>query len=299
MKDNYKHDRLFRITLGLTFFILINAGSISGQEHTPTVKVSFEIPASVFPDYDSQVRESIITEINSDLAEKCSTYFSFLHWTTISQISSVSDYDYRLILKLTVSLLQNGLTNFDLEYIGKIDTNYFEIYRFLKPYRLYNYYEDIPVQQPAKLKEDIMTAMEKQFIEDEFRLKLHENFLKVIPISQNALADSEKQRLILPIEWSDLKATEESVLRVEFESDQIRGIIKMNPEVPITTDSLKGQSQCVIIFFSYEPINVSTWHNEIAKRLSRSHLNYLNVYMIKYDRDINPGTYNAIVTDPD
>lgn len=286
-----------RITIGLIFFILINVGLLNGQE-PPVVGISFLIPDTVFTEIDPEVQDAIISEINNHIVEKCSTYFGFLSWKSVSTSTSLSS-DQLLLLNLKTINNSIGLQAYDLVYSGKIGNDYYPNFQQIRPYRLYEYYDEKPIHNPQKLKEDIIKGIETQFFDEAFRRDLHNNFLKEIPLTQKVYPDSSSQRIILPILWSELNSTQRSILLVEFKANGRDGYMEVNPVGQVYTGQWDGMVKCVVIHFSHDPIEDNHWNDEIIRRLQKPQLDTVDVFMSVYDKKNNPGTFGTTVIDPD
>ena len=135
--------------------------------------------------------------------------------------------------------------------------------------------------------------------ESSVRANIEENFVKNIPLTRLIHVDSLRQRIIIPLQWEDLKASPESKFRANFVAMSETGFMHLLLEGDIIGNHWDGYLKCVVTKFSYPRAGADAWSSKIPEVLDPSNLDNIVVYMEKYIKNLYPDTYGKNSTEPE
>ena len=294
MNKSHGYRKKFSTIWALIFFkTVLLAGICYGQNLPPIIKTEFELAGEVYlTNMEPKTRKMVSDSIEMHMAILCENPFGFLRWTPGFDTTGTLQSHSALRIKLTGKAGQAIQMKFSAINNG----NAIE-FSNLPKIQLYDVWDDPKSHEPKTLIRDIKIKLESFIESDAFQIKIHEGFLKAIPIINTIQSDSARQSLIVPIKWEALNAGPESILSVEFfalnENVRFPGIIKMQLVGP-----WKGMIMCAVNKFIFLPVNSDKWDVKIPEILEENNLIDLTVFMEKYFKNLNPGTMGTTVIDP-
>lgn len=267
-----------------------------GLENSPTVLVELRIdPDSQFTrELSASEKEQLSSTITARVKALCEERFSFVRWLTVAEEGEPA-------AKLVLSLFDENTTPTKnlAKFVGEIaDTEY----QLLVPPMVifhWTHTRTAPVLISKLVKE-----LDKLFSLDGIKDHFHEEFLNSIPLSTDVLADDQLKRIIVPIEWAELRAKPETYLDAKFKRKGLHGV---EQEGVLTLFSLRrhagegqlGAIEAMLLFMDSPPITVlepKNWPERLGDHLATR--TEVEVTMRKYVRDPDPGVEDDLVTEP-
>ncbi len=276
---------------------------LCGQDRPPVVSVEFEVADSLYiANMDVEPIEQIESTVSRRLAKLSERYFKFLRWSHEPQSGSVPDPAARLKVSL-VGKPQPVGSEIELAFAATVGGKQVDL-PHISNKRIYRSFDEQHAHAPSLLQADVLDSLEVQFRNESFRAHLQKQFLRTIPLTRQVHVDRDNQRLVIPIPWDSLRASDESVLLVEFfvveamPEERTDGSLRLMPDGRATMDGVTGLTRCAILRFNFPPSLREEWDPRIPAVLSLAEEKV--VFMEFYDPDTSPpGTQAGLVTDPE
>lgn len=277
---------------------LLGVKNANAQARPPVVGTAFAVRA---PTYTNNLNPTTLHDLETAIGEQLSKmeqrYFKFLRWTSV---------ETTVAAKLIISLLEEPhplgvriLLSYEATVAGQnVDLP------DIPDKVLYDAFDDHNAHAPTVLRRDVLDALDVQFANQDFRLRLQKQFLKTIPLTHSIFVDAKGQRLVVPIPWDSLRASDHSVLLVKFtaappSTARQLGTIRIVPDTRAAFGGEHGLIRATVSFYSFPPHLVKQWHPDIPTVLGHVVGDTLAVFMEAYDQDTSPsGTSGRLVTDP-
>ncbi|MCK4680462.1 hypothetical protein KAT82_05010 [bacterium] len=279
-------------------------------DEPPLVVTSFRIETDVFDKFDQPTVERLADGVATHLFRLCDARFGFLTWGKLDSSTLACGPARELTVRLVDGGGQGMLRSIYLEYSGGDpgdEGSHGRVERKL----LYRPTQDKPTQNWRQLLEEIqegrrdlaekleVEGMTQHFADQDFCDNLHNTFLRGIPIARDVIPNSEIRALILPVRYRLLRATRESILRVQFRtsSAETGGVsvaceIDLHPVGWVNLEDCEGAVQCVIEEFVCLGIDKEEW-DVISEVLSPARCENLRVLMHEYEP-----SYEGTMSDP-
>jgi hypothetical protein len=286
---------------GFACLSVLGAIDAYAQLTPPSVGAKFTLEAGEFrdnlaPDKVQQLEE----DLTALLAELNGRYFKFLRWTPIPHSQNPDTVPTRLMVSLVATHHPLG-ARIDLAYRAFVSGQPLDL-PHVSDMRMYEAWGDQPRHAPAVLLAQLTDSLKSHFQNQALRDHLQLEFLKHVPLTDSVHVDQAGERLVVPIAWEELRASDASVLLVKFRSKPPNrpeggGHMKMAPDGLARVDNTEGLVRCAIVFFDFPPDRTTQWHPEIPLILKHV-VGGLTIYMETYVLDTAPGTMGTLVIDP-
>ena len=281
------------------------AVSLRAEDAAPLVEIAFNIRAADFrTNLTDTNRTDIESKVMEQLATLCSQYFGFLKWIPKNHVEDSSKPAAHL--KVTLVGQRVGFASrISLKYSKVVNGQDMDLQLKEDWLLLYRAWDDQPTHNRGQLKSDIFNKLVRQFANDDFRDKLHEQFLSTISLTRDVNVITPDKRLIIPISATALRMRDGTILLVKFISNIPQsggpkdGIIRVEKDGMSYVDPYRGYVRAVILLFNYPPVRVEGWHDRVPIVLQHKVADTLKVFMEKYSPDPNPGTRGSLVTSPE
>lgn len=191
-----------------------------------------------------------------------------------------------------------------LEHHARTDDREFELPQTPEHRQLYRLGEVLPTQNSDRLALRIRDQLSSQ-LNDNYLAQAQQLFLRLIPLSDEVMADPSKERVVVPIRLREIKATSDSLLGVRLKANEEEyGKIVMKASSRVVEDgNLKGCVRGRIHQFEVPPIDdldlPTWWDDRLPDVLSQTHTK--EVYMHEYFLDLaaRTETTGGLVIEPD
>jgi hypothetical protein len=278
-------------------FQLIGLAIAHAQQPSPTIDIIFEIAAEPFKStLSSQQRDKVEADIGRELVRLCSDPIAYLNWQQARAIGP------RAALKVVLRNEHAGYSDeIYLQYISILGTQQMEWPRDPKKTVYQPFALSVPAHKPDQLEADLLRNIRADFANDDFRRLLDDRLATTIPITEEIQFDEATQRCVLPLSWESLHATEDSVLRAEFQArppqeSQARAVqIRMAPE------RWESELKCRVFQFQYPPttfLQAQQLSDPKIPESLREMVGKAAVYMEKYVRDFRANTSGSLNVTP-
>ena len=287
------------ISLTATIATLVQAGQVP-----PVIATKFEIQATNFnQNFKPQERASCESAIGSEIAALGTDYFGCFRW--LPQVNDANMTNCAGTLKVELSQEDRGYGyNIFLGYTRIVNGQSAKL-DFPAPTLLYAASRlDQPTQDPNRLQADIITELRRQFQNQELRKHFQEEFLSLIPLADTIEVATNVERVIIPISWEALRATEKSVLLVRFQTQSgtanpLPVMIKMSPKEKNLPGSWGLNVGCLVIEFDRPPVfSRDGWHRLIPESYAQRVNGTAGVYVSDYYKDYSAGTTGSLADKP-
>jgi hypothetical protein len=300
-KSNYPSSGVAIIFLVAVVCLLPVHKPASAQDAPPWVDVDFSIQAKNFKN-NLQGVSQIETEIERVITDLCSNYFPFLRWR-IAGLAGPDIYN-----GLNLALTQEEaipMPRIIVSFSCNIEKNSIKLPAIQSIIVHEAFDMDRPTQDPEKFILRVKSLLRQRFHNEDFRSRLHRDFLSSIPLSQRIIVAESEHLVVVPIKWELLKPGGDSVLYVDFVSfgepgSEKSGTMKLSLIQKRWRAPSPGSVQGAIAMLNFAPliiVNVGEWHEDIPLIFSGNV--GLKVYMEKYVEKVNPDTLAGLVTRPD
>lgn len=298
--------------LFVSIFLSVSAMYFStGQvlsDDRPQIQVNFSFQGDLFDGLSVEDRAAIASNVEDKICTMAENEWGYLDWihgmpasADAAQWNVVLSVDIRPVTK------DNGETSAafigTLEHSGLRDAKEFTFEQTEENKTIYPMGRVVPFQDPNALEDDIFRQLDKQL----GGLLKHphvEGYLQKIPIAEEVIADPANTRLLVPVQFSDLRTRNDSELEVTFfRPGQEEGVLKLLTAKGVAEEGQhKGYVQGVATFLWLDPLIFplpTGWDNELVTIVGSA--TDVKVYMLSYSPSLagSSTTDDDLVTEPD
>jgi hypothetical protein len=287
---------------------LLAPGSGSAQP-PPLVEATFHVdPASQLatklPPAQLRFAQERLSKL---LAELCATHFGFVRWRWVRPGQPVDRGVPRLTLRLR-DVLKEGNKEITLGFVKTVDRRE-EPIPLLGPFTLVEWWKpNRPATENAlyELVAAKLDGAEGLFAGDTFRTRLHNWFLKGIPLAREVLPIAGERTVVVPLRWDAVRAASASILEVRFVSrctptQPAPGVMRLSLVAKRVNPQYLGFMESAITLFHCAALTLEgtgAWSDEIPGLFEKSAVSETNVYMDTYVPALDTGTADGLVIDP-
>lgn len=153
-----------------------------------------------------------------------------------------------------------------------------------------------PYRNPGQLTKEIDAALAAWIRTDAVEQNLHDQFVTHVPLATRIDFDTQRQAIVIPLQWQRAKLGDESVFRLEFVRAAPIGNfkVKLSGVSERLSEPLAGNTQCIVSSCTEggTPVANDAW-NTCVKILLDANPPPLSVSVEKYRFDANPGLTGA------
>lgn len=220
----HRHRRLIGLwACGLAFALSFKGAT--AQEDLPRVAVTIENASPIFDDliraHPALTAELVREHITVPAKD---TRWGYLEWLDRPAPDAAAEWIIKLEQKDVEIALPNGSvgkgTRIQLNHYARIgDGDEFALKQFNQDTQLYSEISFVPTQDHRQFTTDLSGKLKEQ-LTDAFTTLIEDSFLKRIPLTRDIVFDTEKEFVIVPIRRSDIRATKDTILGIEFKSEE-------------------------------------------------------------------------------
>ena len=197
--------------LGGTAAVLcvLAAGAALAAPDRPAIRVVFELDAPTFSGLDEEDLALVTGRAASTFSARANRRWGFLEWASEPDSEPIAEWIIEIKEEVLDVTDESGDVFSDsvirLEHSGVIGDLTFDFDQPEDRRTLYLWGQPKPVQDPGVLADDIANRLEAQLGEllESFEV---EKFLEKIPLGSSVIADTEKERVVVPLKIEDLRA---------------------------------------------------------------------------------------------
>ena len=271
------------------------------DEVVPTLIAGFQIEAPSFSsNFDAAARADWEDTVSIELARMAESRFGCFQWVPQKHDTTQTNVAGRLTIKLM---------QVDRGYNIEASLGYFRgtggplvPFGSLRPRILYPATTiNQPTQDPARLQGDVLAELRRQFDDQSVLNCLQREFVSLIPITKMLEMSTNAERVVIPIPWELLRASEQSILMVKFQTRPPAALpvmIKMRPRERNLAATWAANVGCLVFEFDRPPVAThEQWHPLMAESYAQRD-GVPEVYMLEYWQDYSAGTTGPLADHP-
>jgi len=278
-------------------------------EDRPVIQVNFEFVGVNENDLSKEDRAAIKLKAENLVCEVAEKSWGFLDWSNESQ-GNASTAKWNISFKVEFSELANEphdpipVTKVTLRHTGLVAGLENEFHQIEENYTIYKPGYLIPFDDPVTLGGDITKKLDEQ-LSVLFKKEEVKSYIKDIPIVERIIAEKGIKRYLIPLQRSDLRTKENSILKVQFKiSDHESGLLYLDMHRTVSEEGqYTGYVKSRVKDLDIHPMNIETdpplyWDDDLSTMIDSA--TEIKVYMEEYKAGLaSVPVVDGIATEPD